>query len=287
MAAWFLHTGLYLLALAVVLVGGLLLVYWGLWGDRSKGRPRCPNCWCDMRGTLPGLECPACGHNAREEQRLYRDRRVWWRIVVGVTLVLLSAYPLVIVAGWYRERLRIQSEQSSIQKLSDRGHWVLESSRYAAWGPTGGVVRRAESVWLTKSGTDTDLAECGKLSQVDHLRLEGTHVTDAGLVHLRGLSQLRFLNLDDTQVTDVGLVHFKGLSRLAKLELSGTQVTDAGLDHLSNLTQLWSLGLADTSVTEAGVAKLEQALPNVRVIRWRARRPLAHQPLNRATGVAW
>ena len=61
MSAWFLETGLYLLGVAVVPLVGLLLVVWGLWGDRSKGRPRCPKCWYDMRGTVPRLVCPECG----------------------------------------------------------------------------------------------------------------------------------------------------------------------------------------------------------------------------------
>ena len=36
MADWFLHTGLYLLGVVLIPGVGLLLVCWGLWGDRSK-----------------------------------------------------------------------------------------------------------------------------------------------------------------------------------------------------------------------------------------------------------
>ena len=49
MAVWLLETGVYLLRVVVPLVG-LLLILWGVWGDRSKGRPRCPKCWYDMGG---------------------------------------------------------------------------------------------------------------------------------------------------------------------------------------------------------------------------------------------
>ena len=52
MSDWFIETGIYLLAIAAVPFIGLLLVFWGLWGDRSRGRPRCPKCWYDMRGTV-------------------------------------------------------------------------------------------------------------------------------------------------------------------------------------------------------------------------------------------
>ena len=38
MLDWFLETGLYLLGVALIPLIGLLLVCWGLWGDRSQGR---------------------------------------------------------------------------------------------------------------------------------------------------------------------------------------------------------------------------------------------------------
>jgi hypothetical protein len=73
MLDWLLEIGLYLLGVALIPAIGLLLVCWGLWGDRSKGRSRCPKCWYDMRGTAPRLECPECGHDAGQERR--RKRR--------------------------------------------------------------------------------------------------------------------------------------------------------------------------------------------------------------------
>ena len=74
MADWILETGLYLLGVAIIPALGLLLVCWGLWGDRSKGRPRCPKCWYDLRGSLPRLECPECGHDGKQELWLPRNR---------------------------------------------------------------------------------------------------------------------------------------------------------------------------------------------------------------------
>ena len=88
MSDWFLETGLYLLGVALVPAVGLLLVCWGLWGDRSKGRVRCPKCWYDMRGTLPRLVCPECGHDAGQEAQLYLDRWRPWLIALGLLIVL-------------------------------------------------------------------------------------------------------------------------------------------------------------------------------------------------------
>jgi hypothetical protein len=46
----------------------LLLLYLGLLHDRSRGRPRWPNCRYNMAGA-PSLVCPECGHNARSTSR--------------------------------------------------------------------------------------------------------------------------------------------------------------------------------------------------------------------------
>ena len=89
MAPWFLDLVIDLLDVAVVLIVALVLTCWGLWGDRSKGRPRCPKCWADMRGALPRLECPECGYDAKERKRLYQNRRGRLRIVFGAVLLLL------------------------------------------------------------------------------------------------------------------------------------------------------------------------------------------------------
>lgn len=50
------------------------LTWWGLFGDRARGRRRCPRCWYDMTGT-PGRLCPECGREARHEKSLFRARR--------------------------------------------------------------------------------------------------------------------------------------------------------------------------------------------------------------------
>ena len=62
--------GIYLLGVVAVPAAGSLIICWGLWGDRSKGRVRCPKCWYDMRGTVPRLECPECGHDAKQKRLL-------------------------------------------------------------------------------------------------------------------------------------------------------------------------------------------------------------------------
>jgi hypothetical protein len=57
------------------------------------------------------------------------------------------------------------------------------------------------------------------------------------------------------------------LKQLQTLDLSRTGVTDRGLKGLAGLRQLRMLRLRDTKVTNGGVADLQQALPNLRILR--------------------
>jgi hypothetical protein len=91
-------------------------------------------------------------------------------------------------------------------------------------------------------------------------------VIDAGLKYLARLIHLQTLYLSDTEVTDSGLVHIEGLSDLRVLHLRDTQITDAGLENLRALRQLQDLDICGTNVTDAGVAKLQQALPNCKIV---------------------
>ena len=52
------------------------VTWWGLFGDRARGRRRCPRCWYDLSHTL-GMTCPECGLTATSERSLHRTRRRW------------------------------------------------------------------------------------------------------------------------------------------------------------------------------------------------------------------
>ena len=99
------------------------------------------------------------------------------------------------------------------------------------------------------------------------LELNGTSVGDAGLAHLVGHSKLVFLHLDRTNVTDAGLTHLSKMSGLQVLMLKNTDVSDAGLEHLKANSRLHTLVVSGTNVTDAGVLRLQQALPELKIVR--------------------
>jgi hypothetical protein len=70
----------------------------------------------------------------------------------------------------------------------------------------------------------------------------------------------------NTKVADVGLEHLKGLTRLGWLNLWGTKVTDVGLNPLAGLATLQSLNLLFTDVTTDGAKRLQQTLPNCKIV---------------------
>jgi len=67
-------------------------------------------------------------------------------------------------------------------------------------------------------------------------------------------------------VDDEALRVVRKLPKLRSLDLRDTCVTDAGLGHLKGLSQLETLVLTNTRVTAEGIRRLQQALPDCRVI---------------------
>lgn len=155
-----------------------------------------------------------------------------------------------------------------------KGRWYIVDLRRAKVSDADlvhvrGLTHQQESIELIlwdRQITDAGLKHFDGLTGLRRLCLGGTQVTDAGLEHLKGCNRLERLNLDQTRVTDAGLAHLKGLTGLQMLDLSGTQVTSSGLEQIKGLTKLKHLRLANTQVSDEGVSKLQQALPECKII---------------------
>jgi hypothetical protein len=79
---------------ALVCAAGVGVTWWALFGDKARGRRRCPRCWHDLSGT-PGRTCGECGHEASDEAELFSTRRRWPIAFASVAFILA-------MAGWVR-----------------------------------------------------------------------------------------------------------------------------------------------------------------------------------------
>jgi hypothetical protein len=82
----------------LLIAAGVAVTWWGLFGDRARGRRRCPRCWYDLSHS-PGRTCPECGYQADKERRLYRSRR---RLLPALVAALVTS----LVATWAIERVQ-------------------------------------------------------------------------------------------------------------------------------------------------------------------------------------
>ena len=115
--------------------------------------------------------------------------------------------------------------------------------------------------------SDKGLANVARLPDVVALNLRDTQITSKGLRHLEGLTRLRSLHLERTAIGDAGAASLTRLQKLEYLNLYATKITDKTLEQLSSLSKLRRLYVWQTDVTDAGVKRLEQKLPDLKIVR--------------------
>ena len=137
--------------------------------------------------------------------------------------------------------------------------------------------------------TDEGLKHLTNLQSLTELELTRANITDAGLVHVGQLRSLTRLNLQQTQITGTGLSHLRPLKYLTRLTLQVTPLQDGTLGVLAELPRLTFLDLDETPIIDAsipdlarltslrelsvmslsddGMKRLQQALPNCKVMQ--------------------
>jgi len=174
-------------------------------------------------------------------------KRRWYQI--SLRTVLLIVLLLSLPFSWFAFRL----DQTRRQKAVLANFSEYEHNAYWRYSSLG-----------EKEANDFPFG------YVFDLRLWGnerTAPTDDDLIHLAGFTHLQALTIENCPgVTDAGLKHLSGMTNLSSLSLNGNRITDAGLVHLKGLINLETLHLANTSVTDEGVNKLQQSLPNCKIV---------------------
>jgi Leucine-rich repeat (LRR) protein len=127
----------------------------------------------------------------------------------------------------------------------------------AAWG--------ADTVDLRGSWvTDSDMPALARMTDLRHLNLSLTRISDRGLRALKSAPAIEDLNLYFAeQITDEGAAVVKNWKHLKSLNLRGTKITDATLEFLASVPTLESLDIGWAQITDTGLEHLT-ALTNLR-----------------------
>jgi hypothetical protein len=208
-----------------------------------------------------------------------------WRFQFSIRSLLVLVVVVAIPCSWLAVEMKKARKQreavEAIVKLGGgvrygwgrdaAGNWIERSPQAPAWRhDLLGVHFFADIIqveFFAVRLTDGGLEPIRVLPQLRFLFVANTKITDASMEVIGASPRLEGVDLDGTRVTDAGLKHLKGLTSLKWLGIRGNRVTDAGLEQLGGLTGLESLGLRGTQVTDEGVKKLQQELPNCKMVR--------------------
>ena len=177
-------------------------------------------------------------------------------LLMGVCIALVIATLLVMGMAGYRLAPRKQREPQASQPSSPTAttrtkkpaeNWFLSLQRphvaalicvlvfFVGLVPTGAINQHR----LTINSGRIVRNKAGEI-----LRLElHAWATDVSLESLQGRTELRHIHLANTQITDGGLVHLKEMTSLQTLSLSYTDITELGLTHSKGLKNLKTLHL--------------------------------------------
>lgn len=132
------------------------------------------------------------------------------------------------------------------------------------------IGRLTQLTWLDLRGTKITSDGVSKLAALDRctwINLAHTSVDDRGLKELMQLPNLEVVELAGAKISDAGLAYLSELSLCEHLDLEGTSISDAGLEHLSAMPKLAFLNLRGTRITGPGVRRLQERLPECRIVR--------------------
>ncbi len=114
---------------------------------------------------------------------------------------------------------------------------------------------------------DAALESIQSLENLVRVELRQTQVGDQGLAILGKLPQLQYLDVANSRVTDAGIAQLAATGKLETLILTmNLGVTDASVEQLSGQAALKMIDISQTGVSKDGATRLQNALPECRVV---------------------
>lgn len=152
-------------------------------------------------------------------------------------------------------------------KLTDVGVNMLRLLPGLTVVDLSGAQRTDSGLW-SATITDRGLETLGQLRNLRRLNLRASKITDAGMGNLSTLAALTEADFGQTNLSAAGLQPLAGLSRMEKLVLyKCARVNDDAVGTLAQMKSLKWLDVEGTAITEAGAAKLQSAMPELRISR--------------------
>lgn len=115
---------------------------------------------------------------------------------------------------------------------------------------------------------DSDLMSLSGLTNLEHLRLAGPGIGDAGLKYLASLTNLKYLQIGGcANLTDEGLKHLANMRRLDSLTIGDSRITGQGLAHLYPMKTLHIIRI-NSAIPIGGkaIARLRTELPHLQIL---------------------
>ena len=198
-----------------------------------------------------------------------RRRIRWWsavtrrRLICGtIVLGCLTAWigkPLTRVIHQRYVVAQIQSLGGDVgynydfddekQTLNEKVVWLFFGDQTFA---------KIDSALLTSDRpmTDDDYALLTSLPNIEHLYLQGHHITDDVMKYAAKLPHLETLGIVTTNVTPNGMAELSIATELDTLMFGMDDVSDDMLDSIAKLTGVSSIGFKDTKLTTNGFERL-------------------------------
>jgi hypothetical protein len=211
-------------------------------------------------------ESPTSANSALSPKKL---RRRWYQYRLRSLFLIMLLLGVGMI--WFVPiKKRADRQRAVVEQIRKDGGWVFyddeefdssgkhipRSSRPGAW--LRGLL--GDDFFATVTNVHlTNAVVLGRLSdstELLHLDLQNSNVSDRDLEQLSGLHQLNILSLDKTAITDEGIKRLMCLTNLKHLGLGHTKISDAGLEELKCLKQLKLLGLDSTNITDAGLRRI-------------------------------
>ena len=150
---------------AFLLLWSASLVWRGIWGDRARGKRRCPECRSDVPPSA-GMTCPGCGFEASKEREL-RGARCNWRMIAGGC----AGVPLAAAAGYAGYQVWSWTRPNSVDLLRNVTYWNSLAAAVGAFalvcliwayrGERSRGRRRCPRCWYDMRGSGLQCPECG------------------------------------------------------------------------------------------------------------------------------